>query len=150
MCPSRCTPRVLLAAIVGTTLLQWQTTPVHAAKYWKNSVVNGNWSTGSKWSIVSAAGGDVGGVPIAGDDVFVSPTTDSNRTITFDVTPAATFNSLTVNSSPHTGGNTTTLSMAANSLSATTESIGNSGAGSNGIATLMQSGGLNIVGAGNL
>jgi hypothetical protein len=35
--------------------------PAQATKYWKNSVVTGNWSTDNNWSSTTAGSADIGG-----------------------------------------------------------------------------------------
>src|SRR6188472_2236707 len=59
-----------------------------AAKFWKNSVATGNWSTGTNWSATSATGADNAGVPVASDTVNIRPTDGANHTVTYDYADA--------------------------------------------------------------
>lgn len=108
-----------------------------AVKNWNTT--GGNLNSGGNWSPV--------GVPIGGDDVSIQFTDGVDRTVIYGYSgPAITLNSLTLGLTNHGGANTSTLSMAANSLSATTEIIGTSGGATTGAGTFAQSGGTNLNG----
>jgi T5SS/PEP-CTERM-associated repeat protein len=79
--------RLVIAAV--TFLALSPTTVAHATKYWKNSVVTGNWSNGNNWSAASAAGADNGGVPVGGEAVNIAHTDGTARTVTYDVNAPA-------------------------------------------------------------
>ena len=81
-CPK--TPFAFWLAIAGGTVLLHSST-AQAAKFWKNSVGSGNWSTGNNWSASSAAATDNGGVPTSGEPVRIVFTDGTPRTVTYDV-----------------------------------------------------------------
>ncbi|HEX4053872.1 MAG TPA: NF038122 family metalloprotease [Tepidisphaeraceae bacterium] len=94
----------------------------------------GNWSIAGDWNL--------GNAPGAGDAAYVTFVDGVNRTINYDYTgPAATLYSVTVNLTNATGGATTTLAMAANSLTVN----GYEEVGSLGVGTFNQSGGTNTI-----
>src|SRR4051812_13769768 len=113
-----------------------------ANKFWKNSVVTGNWSTGANWSATSATGVDNAGAPVANDTVNIRPTDGANHTVTYDVGSPLTLTQLNVDL---TGAlaTTATLSMSANNLTSSNEWLGINGRG-----TFTQSGGTNTIAAG--
>src|SRR5262245_52724854 len=89
-CPMNASAVRASLAVVVLAVGVWQTaTPVYAVKYWKNGVANGNWNSGNNWSASSAAGGDNGGTPFAGEPTRIVHTDGTARTITLNtVTPA--------------------------------------------------------------
>jgi T5SS/PEP-CTERM-associated repeat protein len=94
------------------------------------------------------------GIPEAGDDVFITPTDNTARQIIYDyVGPPITLNSLTLDMSGGPGGAGTVpllFTMAANDLSATTVTVGNSGVSPHGAAVFFHTGGVNTIGSGGL
>jgi hypothetical protein len=101
------------------------------------------WNAGSAgWTL--ATNWNPNGTPAALDVINITETDGVSRTITYDYTGAnVTLTSLTIDLTSYTGTNTTTLSMPANILTATNEYVGNSGTGTNGTGTFLQSGGTN-------
>src|ERR1700742_3658820 len=81
-----------------------------ADKFWRDTVVTGNWSTISKWSSVSRLRAAASSLPAAGEDFNIVNSLGGDHTVTLDVaTPALRF--VTVN---QTGGSLNTLSIANN------------------------------------
>ena len=139
--PSPRTASHLLA--LATTLAILQSHPLRASATDNWIATDGNWSTPANWSTTTT-------VPGAFDTVNITPTDGANRTITYDYTgPAVTpIANLTINlTNATTPGNTTLFSMAANNLTASSETIGSSTP--NGTGAFSQSGGNNTV-PGNL
>jgi hypothetical protein len=88
--------------------------------YWKSSVANGNWSTGSNWSSTSASGTDNAGAPGSISNALIVHSDNINRVVTLDEN--STVGSLQIGNG---GGGTDTLSQtSALSLSTTTETLG--------------------------
>jgi T5SS/PEP-CTERM-associated repeat protein len=145
-----------------------------AIKFWKNSVTSGTWNTSNNWSAVLAAGGDNGGVPVAGEPVRIVHTNGAAHLVTLNATtptlgplaidltgPGATTNTLSITSninltaaSINVGGhNGTTVT---NGRGAIVQSAGTvtstsgldiavgNGAGSIGAYTLSGTGALNV------
>jgi hypothetical protein len=75
---------VLFSSVLAMDLFLAPATVARAAKFWKNSVATGNWTTGTNWSATSATGADNAGVPIANDMVNIRPTDGANHTVTYD------------------------------------------------------------------
>ncbi|MFI5378547.1 MAG: beta strand repeat-containing protein, partial [Tepidisphaerales bacterium] len=125
--------RHLLALAAALAILQGRSFPVAAATVnWTDGT--SNWSLATNWTTLPSAHN----VPGAGDTVNIALTDGVSRTITYDYTGAAvTLGSLTLDLTGGSGS-ATTLSMAANSLTANGETIGNSGSG-----TLTQTAGTN-------
>jgi hypothetical protein len=120
--------------------------PFTGTGYWKNAFITGSWSNGNSWSALSPAGTDNAGEPGAGSTVYIANSDGTPRTINYDYTGAAiTLNSLIIDLTDGVPPATTTLSMTANSLTSTSESIGEFGSG-----TLDQSGGANSISGGSL
>jgi fibronectin-binding autotransporter adhesin len=57
--------------------------PALATKYWKNSVITGNWNVGNNWSAVSPAGVDNGGIP-GNEAVNIVFTDGTARSVTYN------------------------------------------------------------------
>jgi hypothetical protein len=105
----------------------------------------GNWGTAANtnWSPT--------GLPNSGDTANVTNTLGVIQTITYNYSgTAVTLNTLTMDALGGTGTGTEVMVMSANTLTAATENIGDSGSGSNGIGTFNQSGGANSIGSGDL
>lgn len=137
--------RVALVAIVALA----PTTVAHATKFWKNGVTSGNWSTGSNWSGVSAAGVDNGGVPVASEPVRIVHTDGVARTVTLDTNPP----SLGLTAIDLTGSGSTTDTLLIpnnNSLTVGAIAIGgyNGAAETNGRGALTQSNGALTISSG--
>jgi T5SS/PEP-CTERM-associated repeat protein len=136
-------------AIVALSVLSLPATAAHASKFWKNSVVAGNWSTGNNWSAVSPAGADNGGAPVGGEAVNIVHTDGTARTVMLDgLTP-----SLGVLSIDLTGAGvaTDTLSItSSNNLTAAVLDVGgyNGAAFTNGRGAVVQSAGTTTVSPG--
>ncbi len=109
-----------IATLVIVLLAISPATTARAAKFWKNSVVTGNWSTGNNWSAVSAAGADNGGVPVALENVHIVHTDGVARSVTYDVAaPSLNFVIIDLTGA---GATTDTLLMP-NNLNLTTNAI---------------------------
>ncbi|HEX3601949.1 MAG TPA: hypothetical protein VHU84_17480, partial [Lacipirellulaceae bacterium] len=102
-----------------------------AAKNWNST--SGNWSESAKWT--------PSGVPGNGDAVNIVFTNGVARTVTYDYSGglAVTIDSLSVDLTG-AGGNATTLSIPGNTLHANQERIG-----IDGIGTINQTGGTNLI-----
>jgi T5SS/PEP-CTERM-associated repeat protein len=87
------------AVVMAAGFVASSPTVAHATKFWKNTVATGNWNNGNNWSAVSAAGADVGGVPVGNEDVNIVNADAVGHTVTYDVN-APTVRLVTVN---HTG-----------------------------------------------
>jgi hypothetical protein len=96
--------------------------------------VNGNWNVPANWSTTT--------VPVAGDTVNIIESDNIGRTITYDYPGSITLGPLTIDLTGSTTA-TTTLSMSANTLSTSVETVGNNGSG-----IFTQSGGSNSDNAG--
>ena len=99
---------------------------------------NGNWNTAENWSPA--------GVPGSGDDANLLPSNGTSASINYDYNgPAVTIGNLNISASPFPRLHpTATLNIAANTLSASQEFVGNSGSGgSGGVGSINQSGGRN-------
>ena len=79
--------RLALLRFAVLTLVSSMNSPAHATKYWKNSVVTGNWGTGANWSAVSPAGADNVGPPGLNESVNIVSTDGTGRTVTLNVSP---------------------------------------------------------------
>jgi T5SS/PEP-CTERM-associated repeat protein len=140
------TKRFTTCVVVVVAMLP--ATVAHATKFWKNSVVNGNWSTGNNWSAVSAAGADNGGVPVGGEAVNIAHSDGTARTVTLDVSTP----SLGVVGIDLTGAGVAadTLSITSNNnLTAVTLDVGgyNGTAFTSGRGAVVQSAGTTTVSA---
>ena len=115
-----------------------------ATKFWKNSVVTGNWSTSNNWSASSAAGVDNGGAPIQSEAVDIVSTDGTARTVTYDVNaPALGYGFLSIDLTG-AGTGTNTLSIQSNNtLAASAIVVGgyNGSAVTNGRGAIIQSAG---------
>jgi T5SS/PEP-CTERM-associated repeat protein len=81
--------RFSFTALIAIGVVVATATVAHATKFWKNSVVTGNWSAGNNWSAVNQASTDNGGVPVAGEHVVITHSDGTARTVTLDTsTPA--------------------------------------------------------------
>jgi hypothetical protein len=86
-----------------------------ATFYWRTAAGNGNWSSLTAWSTVSAAGASSGTIPGLGDDVVISR--NGSLTVTLDGTYFC--NSLLINYTGITGGNLILQIPASTSLTVT-------------------------------
>jgi hypothetical protein len=143
----QCRRRVALVTALLTFVLGMQVgrpPTVHAAKFWKNSVVTGNWSASNNWSASSAAGVDNGGVPIQSEAVNIVSTDGTARTVAYDVTaPTLGYGFLSIDLTG-TGTATNTLSIQSNgTLAASAIVVGgyNGSAVTNGRGAISQSAG---------
>jgi hypothetical protein len=82
-------PIICASAALASVLSLWPATIAHAARYWKNGVINGTWSGTNNWSGVSAAGGDNAGPPPSSDTAFIVHNDGTPRTVTYDANSAA-------------------------------------------------------------
>ena len=99
---------------------------------------SGNWNAAANWTLSH--------VPVSNEIVNIAPTDGVSRTITYDFNRGpVTLDTLTINLDGGIHNHTTTLSMAANTLSCGVEIIGYSATGSSGNGTFLQSGGTNNV-----
>jgi hypothetical protein len=125
-------------------------TSASAAFFWKNAIINGNWSIGNNWSAVSAAGADNAGVPTAGGAVNIVHTDGTPRTVIYDAVTAPNLGSMSIDLTG-AGSTVDTLSMSGgNNLNAAGLFVG----GYNGISAtpgrgaLTQSAGTTTVASG--
>jgi len=103
---------------------------------------DGDWNVPGNWNPAN--------VPGAGDDVDITETDGVNRTINYDYAGSPVELAwLTLDLTNFSGSASSVLSVSANDLTADFEYIGDSGAGSNGVGTFTQSGGVNSVGYAN-
>jgi hypothetical protein len=129
-------PKMLAAAIAGGSAILIAAPSALAVNTDNWKVGSSNWDTATNWS--SSV------VPSAGDTVNIGLSNTASFTVTYDFTATTvTLNTMTVNMSTASG--TGTFSMSADTLVATTENVGDSGAGSNGSGTFNESGGLNSI-----
>jgi T5SS/PEP-CTERM-associated repeat protein len=135
-----------LSSALAMVLLLAPATVATAAKFWKNSVVTGDWSNGANWSATSASGADNAGAPVANDTVNFRPTDGANHTVTYDEGSPLTLTQLNVDLTG-IGLTTATFSMAAGNLTASNEWIGITLNGGRG--AFNQSGGTNTIAAGS-
>jgi hypothetical protein len=101
-------------------------------RYWTGG--SGNWSDQFDWNMTGLF---VFSVPQAGDDVSLTSSDSTSRTITYDYNYSAPLGSLTIDA---TGTGTMTLSQDGNALWAVNEYVG-----FNGTGNFTQSGGTNTV-----
>src|SRR5689334_7988132 len=126
--PLRCRSRRLVSFAIAAAILQAALRQALAATdNWTDE--SGNWSTAASWTTPPSTHN----VPGAADTVTITLTDGISRTIKYDYAGAAvSLGLLTIDLTNRSGNNTTTFSMAANNLTAATEYLGFSGAGSNG------------------
>jgi hypothetical protein len=120
---------ILCAAALGVMTSATPRLVLASTDSW-NSTVGGNWSQGLNWT---------GGVPTAGQDVWITNAFAGSQTITFDSGAGLTYNSLTLDA---TGGGTNVFLMAANNLNiaGSSETVGLLG-----LAFFNQTGGTNTI-----
>ena len=134
--------RLDLRGIALLIMLGLISLPAQATNYWKNSVLTGNWSTGSNWSAIGVGGVDNDGAPTLGEAVNIAPNVENTYVVTYDVSAPA-LGLLSIDR-VGPGATTTTLSMPSNnSLTANGIFVGGySGAGvTSGRGALNQSAG---------
>jgi len=136
---------VALSGVLAMVLLLVPATSATAARFWKNSVVTGNWTSGSNWIAVSATGIDNAGAPVTNDTVNIRPTDDGDHTVTYDVGSPLTLTQLNVELTG-AGATTTTFSM---SMSTNNLISSNEWVGINGRGTFKHSGGTNTLAGGH-
>ena len=117
--------RIALALLFGIVCLP-APAALGATKFWKNSVTTGTWSTDNNWSNVSPAGADNGGKPALNDTVHIAPTTDANRTITYNFNSPA-LGALFVDLNTPPSVNRTTFNLPGNNLTVEGFIVGNNG-----------------------
>ena len=123
-------------ALFTALLVCWVASAQAATCAW--NVFDGNWSVAGNWNPSF--------VPDAGDTVNIIDSDGVSRTITYDYTGSAvTLGFLTIDLTNGTPDDTQTFFMSANNLTAFSEYVGNSGAGSNGSGTFNQNGGVNTI-----
>jgi fibronectin-binding autotransporter adhesin len=101
-----------LRGVAMLVVLGLVSSSAQATKFWKNSIVTGNWNTGNNWSATSAAGADNAGVPVGGDVVNIVSTDGTARTVTYNVS-APSLGTLSIDLTG-TGATTNTLSITGN------------------------------------
>jgi hypothetical protein len=134
--------KLLRITIALATVTLHAITASAATKYWKNSVVSGNWSVGNNWSTISQAGADNGGVPVAGEPVVITHADGTARTVTLDTNTPSLGSVYLDLTGPGTAADT--LSITANqNLIATAISVGgnNGSVFTNGRGAVNQSNG---------